>query len=308
MHLRDFNKILVVISTTGKYYNVIEQIVSAKLKEILPEDRYIIRLTEDENSTVDFTNEFINSTTNSLVISAGGDGSINEVSNTIYNSKRDDIYFSFLPNGTGNDFCRMYYDTNDIEKILSNFSGDISEIDMIKFNDTTSINVAAFGFESLVLEKSLYIKDKFPIFRKASFLIGIFTALTQIKPIEYTYEFTLPNGEIISGTKKCIMNAICNGKYYGGGFIPAPKAELNDGILHFSNIDYVGPFRLITLIGKYKTPNHLDLDVSHTIDVIKGRIYSKDKEILGNVDGNLLKFNELNFEVLPRAIKIFVFK
>ena len=45
---------------------------------------------------------------------------------------------------------------------------------------------------------------------------------------------------------------------YGGSFNPAPYAELNDGLLDFIFIKSVSPFKILSLLNKYKAGVHIE--------------------------------------------------
>lgn len=309
MNLKDFNKILVIISTSARKYKKIKKRVKDKLFENVEKHRIIIKLTENIESNRLYTINFVQNNTNSLIISIGGDGSISEVTEAIYKYGNNKIYFAFIPNGTGNDFSRAIYPNMNQNDIIDRMDKlKIKKIDLIKINDKTSINVAAFGFESVVLENSIKFKKKFPILARFSFLAGIFMSLKKLKPIKYKYTLKYSDGSINTGENSCIMNAICNSKYYGRGFLPAPDASITDSIIDFNYIDYVGIFKLISLIGVYKTKQHMNFDISHNLKLISGKIVTiNNEELIGNIDGNLYKFKEMKFEILPKVLSLVIF-
>lgn len=308
-YLEDFNNILIIISTASRNYKKINSLIEEKFSKILPKDKYQIKLTNSEDSNYRYTVDFMDNNSNSLIISVGGDGSISEVSEAIYKANRDDIYFSFLPNGTGNDLARTIYPGKDIHDILNNLENIvISKLDLISVNDRTCINSCSFGFESLILKNSLKLKDKIPFLKSSAYFFAIFMTLGKIEPVEYKYVLKLEDDSIISGINKSIMNSINNGKYYGGGFMPFPDAEIDDGLLDFNHIDYISPLKLVSLISKYKKGKHRDLDVVHEYRIKSGNIKMlDDKETVGNIDGNLYEFNEMEFKILHNAINFVKF-
>lgn len=309
MNLKNFNKILVIVSTNARKYRTIKKKIKEKLYTDVEKHNVIIKLTKNIDSNKLYTKDFVQNNTNSLIISVGGDGSISEVVEAIYKYGNDNIYFAFIPNGTGNDFSRAIYPKMSQNDIINKIDKlNVKKIDLIKINDKTSINVAAFGFESVVLENSLKFKKKFPNLAKISFLAGIFMSLNKLRPIKYKYIFKYSDASIKTGQNHCIMNAICNSKYYGQGFLPAPNASITDGIIDYNYIDYVGVSKLLSLMGIYKTEKHMDLDISHNLKLINGKIATiDDKEIIGNIDGNLYKFKEMKFETLPKVINLVIF-
>lgn len=309
MFLNDFDKVLLIISTASRNYRKVYKKIKLKLNSYMSRDKLIVKFTKNLNSNREYTNEFINKHTNALIIICGGDGSINEVAETIYFSKRKDIFFSFIPNGTGNDFSRYVYPKMNLKDIISNMGKiEKTNIDLIKINDKICVNSMAFGFESIILESSLRFKEKFPLLKKISYYMGIFMSLTKLKTIEYKYNIKYSDGTVKSGKIKSILNSLNNGKYYGGGFTPSPNANINDNIIDYNYIEYINIFKLVSLIPKYKNGEHVNLDISNNKKIISGRIFVEDeKEIVGNIDGNLYNFNKLEFKILPQAINLIKF-
>lgn len=306
MKLNDFNKIFVIISSKGHDVKKIYNILDKKLRQYLDEDKFSIYITESKYSIIEQSKEFAQINPSSLLIVLGGDGSINESINSIVGK---DIYFGFLPLGTGNDFCRTVYPDKDIYDIIEGLNDiEIKEVDLIKVNKEYSINVMSFGFESIVLEKSLQLKKYLGRLNKLSVILGVLFTLNKIKPVKYQYKYKLKDGTYMTGQGSYIVNAICNGRYYGTGFLPAPYAKIDDGIIDLNICEYLGPIKLLRVLRKYKTPKHLELDISNRYEVISGSIKSLEGEIIGNIDGNIRHYTDIDFEILPKKIKLAIFK
>lgn len=308
MYLKEFIKILILISTKSKNYKKINNKIYAKLSKILEKDKYKILLSKDLNTISQESKKFAeeNDNEDSLLIIVGGDGSISEAANQIYNTK---ISLSFLPNGTGNDFSRTIYGKLNFDEILDKIEKiRIEKIDLLKINDKVSINVASFGYESIVLEKSLELKDKLSFMSKYSFILGVIFTLNKIQKYKFDYEIVLENGEIKKGSDEYMLTAICNGNYYGGGFNPAPFASISDGIIDLNTVDYVSIPRLIKVISKYKDKRHLSIKESNNYRVISGSFKRSDNSgFIGNIDGNIEKFDKIDFSILPKQINLAIF-
>ena len=71
--------------------------------------------------------------------------------------------------------------------------------------------------------------------------------------MRYTIETVQPDGshQEVSGTSSFILAAICNGRFYGGGYNPAPQALLDDGKLTFCLVDDLPLRRIIQLLPNY---------------------------------------------------------
>lgn len=305
MNLNSFNKILVIISSKGHNANKTKKIISNEFNKYIDKTKYEILLTQNEKYITEISSNFAKNNSNSLLIVLGGDGSVSEAVNAI---AEENIYFGFLPYGTGNDFARTVYPKMKLKDIIKGINSiEIKETDLIKVNDEYSVNATSFGYESIVLEKSLHIKKHLGRFNKLSILLGILLTLNKIKPYRYTYEVKLANGKIITGGTTKIVNAICNGKFYGTGYMPAPHAKIDDGIIDINVIEYLGPLKLLLLMNKYKTDKHLEISLSHNYKAISGKIHSFDGPMIANNDGNIRYYTDLEFEIIPKKLKLAIF-
>lgn len=312
MHLTEFKKILIIISTKSNNYKKIENKISKKFNDIFKNNinkRFEIILSKDKYSISNESKKFAenNNSNQSLLIIVGGDGSISEAVNQIYHTN---INFSFLPNGTGNDFSKTVYGKLKFDEILDNIENiKIEKIDLLKINEKVSINVASFGYESIVLKKSLQIKENFPALGSLSFMLGVIFTLNKIQKYNFEYELIMDNGEIVQGEKEYMLTAICNGKYYGGGFNPAPYASITDGIADVNAVEYVSISKLLRVISLYKDHRHLSVKESRNYKVISGKYKRKDNStFIGNIDGNIEEFKEVNFKILPKQLNLGIFK
>lgn len=311
MHLTEFKKILIIISTKSNNYMIIKNKITKEFNDIFIDSEnniFEIILSKDKYSISKESKKFAEQNNNeqSLLIIVGGDGSISEAVNQIYNTN---INFSFLPNGTGNDFSKTIYGRNKFDDILEKIENiKIEKIDLLEINDKVSINVASFGYESIVLKKSIQIKEIFPKLGSLSFMLGVIFTLNKIQKYNFDYEIILENGETIQGSKEYMLTAICNGRYYGGGFNPAPYASITDGIADINTVEYVSISKLLRVISLYKDQRHLSIKESKNFRVISGKYKRKDNStFIGNIDGNIEEFKEVNFKILPKQLDLVIF-
>lgn len=305
MSKENYKKVLLILSTVSlnnNNKNIIDYFLLTLGKDFFNKN-FIVKYTKDENSTKEYSKEFIEKYEKPLIIMAGGDGSFNEIVRENY---KKNVIFTTIPNGTGNDTSRYFRENRSLKDIISNFHNMVIEpMDLIKINDKICVNITSFGFDGTIMEKAVKYKQKFKskLFRKFSYTLAIFTSLPKIRSYKCEYEFIKTNGEKISGEGDFLINNICNGKYYGGGYKPAPSAKFNSGHIVLNRIKNISIFRLLKLIPSYKKGEHISEDCSETFEVVSGKIRSKDGIILGNIDGDLEKFEYIEFEIIPNAIK-----
>lgn len=302
MQLKDFDQICVLISTLSKNYKEIEKKIIKKLDTCLDGDSHTIILSQDSKTIEESARKYAKEYDNPLIIAVGGDGSLSEAINGIRDSKAT---FAFLPNGTGNDFSRTVYPNLSIEEIIDKMDTlEVKDIDVIKVNDEYAINSFSFGFESQILEKSLKIKPKLGRFKSMSIILSVLLIVYKLKYFRYDYQYTLADNSQISGEVERYVTAICNGKYFGTGFMPAPNAKIDDGILNLNGLKVESFPKLLNFLSKYKSDKHMELDHSENIEIISGHIKSKEGKMIGNIDGNIRYFDEIDFEVLKNRIKL----
>lgn len=262
--------------------------------------------TEYKGHTTKIAREFAEKNPGSVVVACGGDGTLREVAKGIYGT---DAYFSILPCGSGNDFNRTVSNGHTWRELLKSIDElEATKIDLIDVNGEICLNVWNFGFDADLLIEAKKIQEKFPFLGESIYLLGALKSLFGKISSKLAYEIKLVNGEIKKGSGKYILGNIANGKYYGGGFNPAPFANIQDGILNFMIVDKMNVFELISMIGKYKKGGHIGIKKVYTEEVVSGKIKSLEGETTGSYDGDPIKFSEVEFKVLKNALNFAAFK
>ena len=228
----------------------------------------------------------------------GGDGTLNEIASGIVNTNSEIVV---LPCGTGNDFSRhtnKYFSLRKI--ILCSLNAKSSKFDIIKLNNNRyCINVLNAGFDALVAYNMNH-------FRWVPFVSGttkynlaiVYTLFTnrnyrlRIKTDEFTQK------------EKCTLVAISNGKYYGGGVIPSPRAKADDGRLSICKVSATSLLTKLFLLPKYKACNHLDLKQVYINDNIKNVSIVSNRKFPLSVDGEDTFTNRIKGTILKDAVNI----
>lgn len=307
--MKNFNKVLLIINSeadenrrklTIKFFKNFYQ-------HYKKDENFFIKITEDEESIKRFTKSFSSSYENSLIIACGGDGTVHEVVNSM---NFENSSLAIIPNGTGNDLATFIYESTDLEAIFSRLeNAKFKTIDLIKVNDKYCINVASFGYESVVLDKAIKMRKKYPKLGKISYKLAIPLTISKVKPIEYKYSLEDIDGKQINGEGSYLLSAICNGKYFGKGFTPNPKAVLDDGIIEFNHVENLSLIKLAKNLAKYKDGSHVEeVKESHNYRITKGSIIPNKTPMLGNIDGELYNFDKIDFEIVRNKIRIMQIK
>jgi diacylglycerol kinase (ATP) len=172
-----------------------------------------------------------------IVIAAGGDGTLHAVANGVLHTNSA---LGILPMGTMNNIARSLKIPEDIKQACEIIAtGETSQIDVGKVNDTIFLEVAGIGLEAALFPAAEELKSK-----------GILSTLQGVMHgLRTLVAFTATNFTItFDGKKRRHMHAIqisvCNSPFYGAHLQFAPSAVMDDGLLNlliyrkFSKFDY----------------------------------------------------------------------
>ncbi len=163
-----------------------------------------------------------------LIISAGGDGTLNEVVNGIA-EQNSQCRVGIIPLGTGNDFARSINLPAKVDECLEIIArGQTKAIDLVRVTSDQVryfVNVSAGGFSGVVDEKlTTEIKKSWgPL----AYLRGAAAALPELRAYETTIIFD--DAETVAMNLYNVI--IANGRYVAGGIPVAPEAIINDGVV-----------------------------------------------------------------------------
>jgi diacylglycerol kinase (ATP) len=173
-----------------------------------------------ENGDYSFLDHVIKEKKITDVIIAGGDGTINQVVDSL---RRFDVQFGILPCGSGNGLAFSAGIPKNIEKALDVvFKGKAKETDAFTVNETFACMLCGLGFDAQVALDFANDPNR-----------GLTTYIKQTVKNFFTakaYPF-----KIVTNGKEFITDAffisIANSNQFGNNFKIAPKASLTDGML-----------------------------------------------------------------------------
>lgn len=265
----------------SKDYNVIKQ----NIKDTMLGQDYQIKETKCPNHAMRIAKKYKDDK-NVIVYCVGGDGTLNEVINGIACGK---CKLGLIPTGSGNDFY----------KSLEKYNKKESTIDLGLINGKFYfINIASIGFDAMVSNEANLIKEKGK-FKKLSYYLGIIKTFIKFRFQDYEVEI---NGK--KEIKPYTIMAVCNGKYYGGGFQIAPLASFDDDMFDVYLANKMSRIRLIGVLMRLIKSSH---EKSPTVKKYKTTEISikSEKEMLVNIDGEIIKLKEVNIKIVPNAITIY---
>ena len=291
-------KLFLISSTAGatEYYFSKQQIEDI-YKKYGREDEIIVKETRYRGHLEEIVRAFLSSSyQDKVIITLGGDGTINEVVNMCIGH---DVAIGLIPTGTGNDFAKNFDYKN--FKIEDTFDISIRPIDLIKVNGKYCVNVTSLGFDTEVLKTAYDYLDKDKSLGKRAYLKAVSDRVKNLTYQKLTINLTLADSTKIEFNDEFLISAICNGGFYGSGFNPAPDAKIDDGLINFITCYKFPKLRLIPLIIKYKKGKHQSSAYLDEFKVVAGKIYSKDK-FIANIDGEIFTDNIINFKIVNNAV------
>lgn len=241
-----------------------------------------------------------------LVVSVGGDGTINEVVNGLYDSGNiKDITLGIISTGTGSDYIRTIgipRRPSDACQRLLNPKKMVVDLGAVEYMNKGRaekrlfVNFAGLGFDAEVV-KATTQKYK-SLGATPSYLMGLLTTLL----FYHNSEISITLDGKTENQKVCAV-IMCNGKYGGGSMLVAPEADPTDTLIDVLIIgDLSKPDLLRSLPRIYKgthtTHPKVSLQTAREIEI------QTRKKISIQADGELLGETPARLHILPSALNI----
>lgn len=185
------------------------------------------------------------------VIAAGGDGTINEVINGVIRAAGDGptCPFGIVPLGTANDFNLMAGLPKTIEDSVRVIAaGRTRLIDAGQVNDRFFINNSAAAMEPMVTLENIKMTR---LSGEIRYIVALLRALLKLKPWEMKLNW---DGGGYEGP--AYLLSVCNSPRTGG-FMMAPGAELDDGLLDMVFAPQVSKGAVISILLKLMRGEHI---------------------------------------------------
>jgi len=191
-----------------------------------------------------------------MVIAIGGDGTVHEVVNGLMQvpaEKRPIL--GIVPVGSGNDFAHAVgVPLRSDHALAQALSGEASAVDLGLLTDDHGRreyfdNTLGIGFDTIVTIRS----HRLPLLR--GFLMYL-TAVIQTIVLNHDPILMQVDSDGEKWTESSLLLTLCNGPREGGGFLIAPEARLDDGLLHFAMIRNVSRLMMFRLVPEVMKGTH----------------------------------------------------
>ena len=235
------------------------------------------------------------------IYACGGDGTLNEVVNGA--AGFDNAAITCVPKGTGNDFLklfgpdyrRLFYDLEDLA------AGPQTPFDLMDCNGKLGLDVVCGGVDARIAAGVHRYKDLRFVSGRGAYLLSLaehvlFRGIC--RPMEVRM------GDVRYAGPTAIV-CICNGRHYGGGFMPVADAMPDDGVLDMLLVGNVGLSTFLRLVGKYAKGRYRDYP-----DLIRdfhGQeiTWRSDRELVTVVDGEVLRDTAFTVRLSERKVNFF---
>ena len=246
------------------------------------------------------------------IISAGGDGSMNEVLNGIMrSSRRDEVKLGIIPLGRGNDYAfslGLPCDVREATEVIIN--GFTRRVDCGETKDRKAgktyyyLNGNGFGFEPMVNHRAMQYRH---LNGMPSYVVA-FMGIMMKPPRPYDVTITT---ELETVKVQSQQISICLGRRMGSAFMLAPTAVIDDG--YFDLMYTKHPLTRFSLLGcvlQFLRGVHVDNHRTfHCARVKHVEIESERSEMTSHIDGEMIAVhNGMSYavDILEKAVEIYV--
>ena len=237
------------------------------------------------------------------LIAAGGDGTVFEVLNGLYQHPRKDrIPLGLLPIGTGNAFARdLGLPPAAWRKAIDLIHRDQTRLVDVGHVSTSNatyyfLNIVHMGFSVDANRTALKLK----FLGNSAYTLA--TLWRVLKLGSYRLEIEI-DGDTINDDN--VFVAVSNTRYTGTHFMMAPNAVIDDGLLDLTMLTRLSRRRILKLFPTIYDGRHLGFDEVTTRKAERITIRSPEAMLLAP-DGEFLGHSPAEIRCLHRDLEIFV--
>ena len=235
------------------------------------------------------------------IYACGGDGTLNEV--VCGAAGYENAAVTNVPRGTGNDFLKIFgpgYRAA-FSDLTALAEGPQAAFDLMDCNGKLGLGVVCAGVDARIAA-DVHKYSRLPLIRGIGAYILSLIVNVLFKGINRPATIRV-EGETLTGGTAIIC--ICNGRYYGGGFMPVGEAMPDDGVLDMLIVPKVSRFTFFRLVGKYAKGQYRRYP--RIIRHFHGReiSFSSSREIVTVVDGEVMRDTDFRVCLSERKVNFF---
>ena len=258
-------------------------------------------LTKKQGHATELTRKLCESGEELRFYACGGDGTINEVANGILGY--DNAAMTCIPVGTGNDFLKNFgADAAKFCDAENLWDGPQFPMDVIEVGDRIALTIACSGIDARI-GRDVHKYSESPLLDgKSSYIVSLIANFI-FKDISSHWTVEL-DGNAVEGDYAVV--SVCNGRYYGGGFMPMPEARMDDGIMNVMIVDKVSKLQFLRFVGPYAKGEYRKLPTfarGYTPKVV--RIRSEQEDIVTCLDGESIVNSDITIKLSDKRLNFF---
>lgn len=235
------------------------------------------------------------------IYACGGDGTLNEVANGI--AGLSNAAMTCIPAGTGNDFLRNFGD--DMEKFRDAenlWDGPQFPLDLIDCNGRYALTIACTGIDARIAN-DVHKYTGHPFRGGSGSYLTSLTMNFLFKDIGQRWAVTV-DGQTLLGEYSLV--SVCNGRYYGGGFMPVPEARMNDGVLDTMIVRGVGRLQFARFVSAYGKGNWRRFpSLARVVQAQEVRIQSTQEDLVTCLDGECFTSRDVTIRMADKKVLFF---
>lgn len=238
------------------------------------------------------------------VYACGGDGTLHETVGGMVGCKNAAL--CPIPVGSGNDFVRAFSGIAkekflDVKRMIK---AKPIPCDLLRGGDFYALNNISAGLDAIACKLQKKVKKAPLLSGEAAYKVALgYSFLSSMKnPIS----FEIDGEPITLGDGNVTLAVLGNGKFYGGGFMATPLAEISDGLMDFVSIRTISRAKFLKYVGDYKAGRHLETIPEVYFRKCKKIKFLSPEPIVLQADGELYTTENPEIEVIPSAIGLVV--
>lgn len=278
------------------------EILLKKLEELKKTVKLEVVMTEGAGDAERITREAAELGEPLRVYACGGDGTLNEVVNGAAGC--DHVAITNVAKGTGNDFLKIFGEGwregfNDLEGLMN---GPQAAFDVIDCGGKLGLGVACAGIDARVGNDVHRYKSLPLVGGMGAYVLSLIDNVL-FKGITQKMKVIASDGYRYDGEISLVC--ACNGRYYGGGFMPVGEAMPDDGILDFLIVRGVTMIQLLKLVKKYATGRYREC-MEHLHHFRGDQVtFSAEDGMVVIVDGELVSGKEIAIRLSDKKVNFF---
>ena len=261
-----------------------------------------VAYTQGEGDARRLTEEAVERGESVRIYACGGDGTLNEVVNGAAGHSHAAV--TNVPKGTGNDFLKIF--GPDYRKLFYDLErlavGPQVPFDLIDCNGHLGIDVVCAGVDARIAADVHRYKDWRFVSGIGAYILSL---LENILFKGIARPITVRMGDIRWEDRPACLLCVCNGRHYGGGFMPGGEAMPDDGVLDMLLVKKVGLLTFLRLVGRYA--KGLYRQYPELILEFHGQevSFSAQKPITVVVDGEVMRDTAFTVRLSEKKVNFF---